>query len=217
MEIPVNQILQGDCLEIMKTFPDKSIDLVLTDPPYGMDYQSARRIDRYEKIENDAGIEWFPELAIEIMRVLKDDRHFYIFCNDYALSFFRQYMIDCGFNVKRALVWVKNNHTSGDLDGDYANKTEFILWGHKGRRLLNGGRDTNVVYGKREQTNFHPTQKPDDLMSYFIQKSTEREEIVLDMYVGVEGSTYTLLARLRRSSAPILIRKEDFSAENTSG
>ena len=36
MELPINQILQGDCLEIMKSFPDKSIDLVITDPPYGI-------------------------------------------------------------------------------------------------------------------------------------------------------------------------------------
>ena len=36
MKLPLNQIIQGDCLEVMKTFPDKSIDLVLTDPPYGI-------------------------------------------------------------------------------------------------------------------------------------------------------------------------------------
>ena len=35
-ELPVNQILLGDCLEVMKTFPDKSVDLIITDPPYGI-------------------------------------------------------------------------------------------------------------------------------------------------------------------------------------
>ena len=49
----INKIIQGDCLEIMKTFPDKSVDLIVTDPPYGIDYQSGRRHIKYEKIVGD--------------------------------------------------------------------------------------------------------------------------------------------------------------------
>src|SRR3990167_6244212 len=107
MEIPVNQILQGDCLEIMRGFPDKSIDLVLTDPPYGMDYQSSRRIDRYEKIVGDSDISWFVPFAKEVFRVMKDNRHIYIFCNDYAIS----------EDVDMPVIFhhPKYNHTSGDL------------------------------------------------------------------------------------------------------
>jgi len=49
MELPINQIICGDCLEVMKTFPDKSVDLVLTDPPYGISFQSARPSENRKK------------------------------------------------------------------------------------------------------------------------------------------------------------------------
>ena len=187
----MQKIIQGDCLEVMKTFPDKSFDLVLTDPPYGMSYQSSWRIEKYDKIEDDDNLDWFPNFIKETYRILRDNAHCYIFCNDYAISYFRNWMKEAGFEVKRALVWVKNNHTSGDLEGDYGNKTEFVVWGHKGRRTLNGNRDTNVLHAKREQTDYHPTQKPIDLMAKFIHKSSIENETVFDPYAG---SATTLLA-----------------------
>lgn len=139
LPIALNQIIHGDCLEVLKTFPDKSIDLVLTDPPYGMDYQSSWRTDKYEKIVGDISLDWLNPFLSEAYRVLKDDTHIYLFCNDFAISDFRNALESARFNVKWAIVWIKNNHTSGDLEGDYANKTEFIVWAHKGRRILNGG------------------------------------------------------------------------------
>jgi len=60
------QLIHGDCLEEMKSIPDGSVDMVLADPPYGIDYQSSRRTDKNQwkdKIENDKSpyIEWLPE------------------------------------------------------------------------------------------------------------------------------------------------------------
>lgn len=51
-------IKQGDCLELMKDISDKSIDMILTDPPYGMNFQSHRRKNIYEKIKNDENLEF---------------------------------------------------------------------------------------------------------------------------------------------------------------
>ena len=56
MNLPINQIIHGDCLEVMKGLPDGSVNAVITDPPYGITYQSARRTDaskRHKKIAND--------------------------------------------------------------------------------------------------------------------------------------------------------------------
>lgn len=70
----INKIFQGDCLEIMRQMPDKSFDLVLTDPPYGIDFQSAWRTDKSKwkpKIANDkAPFIWFLR---EVARLMKDD------------------------------------------------------------------------------------------------------------------------------------------------
>lgn len=198
MEEYLNQIICGDSLEIMKKLPDKCIDLVLTDPPYGMAYQSSRRTDKHEKIALDDNIDWFPSFANEIYRILKDDTHVYIFCNEYAISHFRDSLESAGFVNKRTLVWVKNNHTSGDLEGDYANKTEFVLYAHKGRRLLEGGRDTNVLNFSRVSSDNHPTEKPVDLCSYLLQKSTQPSEIVFDPFLG-SGTTAVASKQSKRN------------------
>ncbi len=201
------KIIQGDCLEVMKTFADKSFDLVLTDPPYGMDYQSSRRTDKYEKIAGDVSLEWLTPFLKEAYRVMKDNSHIYLFCNDFAISDFRKELGGVGFTPKRALVWVKNNHTSGDLEGDYGNKTEFVVWGHKGRRVLNGKRDTNVIHEKRQDTDYHPTQKPVDLMYYFLMKSTNEGDSVLDPFMG-SGTTLVAAKHLKRNCTGIEISEK---------
>lgn len=195
----MEKILQGDCLEVMKSLADESVDLVLTDPPYGMDYQSSWRTatKQFEKIQGDIDTAWFVPFAQEIYRVLKNDRHAYIFCNDYAISTFRDELEKIGFTNKRTLVWVKNNHTSGDLEGDYGNKTEFILYVQKGRRLLNGRRETNVLEYDRVACDLHPTQKPVDLCEFLIDKSTQEGETVLDPFCG-SGSVLEASKGLKR-------------------
>ena len=203
----INQVIQGDCLEVMKDIPNKSVDMILTDPPYGMNYQSSRRTatKQFAKITNDTNIDWFPEFIKECYRVLKDNSHIYIFCNDYNISKFRDLQEQAGFKNKRTLVWVKNNHTSGDLLGDYANKTEFINYAQKGRRLLNGGRDTNVLNFSRVSKLEHPTQKPVDLNEYLIKKSTNENDLILDPFAG-SGTTGVACKNLNRNY--ILIEKE---------
>lgn len=193
----LNQVIHGDCLEIIKSIPSESFDLTLSDPPYGMSYQSSRRTDKHEKIALDDSIEWFSTFAKELYRVMKNDTHIYIFCNEYAISHFRDDLEDAGFSNKRTLVWVKNNHTSGDLLGDYANKTEFILYAQKGRLLLNGSRDTNVLQFARVNTDNHPTEKPIDLCSYLIEKSSLRGQIVFDPFLG-SGTTAVASKNLGR-------------------
>ena len=70
------KLWHGDCLEVMKGLPDKSIDLVLTDPPFGMSFQSGHRIEKHNKIENDDNLDWLPEWAEQTARILKDDGFF---------------------------------------------------------------------------------------------------------------------------------------------
>ncbi len=198
--------IEGDCLEVMRGISDKSVDLICSDPPYGMSYQSAWRTatPQYDKIENDTSLEWLAPVLKEAFRVLKDDTHIYLFCNDYAISDFRKEMEAVGFIPKRTLVWVKNNHTSGDLNGDYGNKTEFILYAQKGRRFLNGNRDTNVIEESREASELHPTQKPVNLMMFLIEKSSNEGELVLDPFAG-SGTTLIAAKQLNRNAIGIEI------------
>ncbi len=176
----VNKILSGDCLEVLTRLPASSVDLILTDPPYGMNY----RPKTFGPIAFDKTTDWFPEFIREAHRVLKPDRHIYVFTNDHCIGPFRAALRAEGFTLKRTLVWVKDQHTMGDLKGDYANRTEFVLFGHKGRRTLHGNRESNVLFFPRVVHRSHPTEKPADLMRFLIEKSTSEGELVLDPFAG---------------------------------
>jgi len=60
----INKVIQGDCLEVMKDIPDKSVDLVVTDPPYNMDYSGRGKVNKFEgfnndKLDEEEHSEWF--------------------------------------------------------------------------------------------------------------------------------------------------------------
>lgn len=170
----------------MFSIPDESVDLILTDPPYGMQYRSPKW---RRPMVGDDNLAWFEPMIQEAYRVLKPNSHIYLFCNDHGLCTFREKLQEAGFKVKRLLVWVKDQHTSGDLRGDYASRTEFILFAQKGRRLLNGKRDTNVLFFKRAgKKRVHPTEKPEDLLRFLIEKSSSPGDLVLDPFAG-SGTT----------------------------
>lgn len=69
-----NKIINADCMDILKQLPDKSIDLILTDPPYGINFLS-NRTDNHRKIENDKYEDFsklYPEWLKEFKRVITD-------------------------------------------------------------------------------------------------------------------------------------------------
>jgi len=175
----------------------ESVDLVLTDPPYGMGYRSNMRIarERFDAIDNDASFD--PEFTLrwmrECYRLLKNDRHLYAFCSDHHLGEFRTAVAGAGFAPKRTLVWIKSRKAGGvmgDLDADYAHQTEFILFAHKGRRDLFHGRHANVIEAGKvpPQQMQHPTQKPTGLLRPLVLNSTHHDEVILDPFAG-SGST----------------------------
>jgi site-specific DNA-methyltransferase (adenine-specific) len=101
------------------------------------------------------------------------------------------------FKLKNILIWVKNNTSMGDLYGSYAPKYEMILFGVKGKRKLIDGRDPDILTFKRTNNVFHPTQKPVDLLEYFIKKSSVKNDIILDPFMG-SGSTGVACANTKR-------------------
>lgn len=199
------EVVHWDCLEVMKDMEDNSIDLVLTDPPYWMCYLSSRRTNKHDKIQDDDNLERVPEFMENIYRVMKEDTHAYIFCNDYWIQTFREEAKKAWFTPKRTLVWIKNNHTSGDLEGDYANITEFCIFLQKWRKKLNGGRDRNTLYFDREECNDHPTVKSKEMMKYLLEKSSNKWNKVLDCFAW-SWTTWVACKEIWRDC--ILIEKE---------
>lgn len=167
----------------IKRIENNTIDLVVTDPPYGMDYQSNHRKVKHKSIKNDTNLDWLGGWVKELKRVCKDEAHLYIFCSWHHIDKFKQ-EVGALFNVKNILIWEKNNTGMGDLEGDYAPKYEMILFCSNGQKKLNGGRDSNILKAKRTGNVNHPTQKPTELISYLVEKSSNKGDLVLDTFAG---------------------------------
>ena len=138
-------LMQGDCLELMKTIPDGSIDMVLTDPPYGMNFQSNRSKSgpRYDKIKQDDKVD--PRWIAESFRVLKVGGGFASFCDWRTSCVWREQIEDAGFTLKSQVIWNRLHHGMGDLKGAFAPMHDVIWYASKGRRVFSNGRPKSVI------------------------------------------------------------------------
>lgn len=173
LEKYLNKITHGDCLEVMKELPANCIGIVVTDPPYGMNFQSNYRQVLHETIQNDNNLDWLPEWCKELARIIKKDAHLYIFCSWHKVEIFKT-ELEKHIPVKNILIWCKNNTGMGDLAGDYAPQYEMCIFCNPGGRPLNGKRDSVLLRFARTNNGLHPTQKPNDLIRYLIQKSAQQ-------------------------------------------
>jgi DNA modification methylase len=208
-EIELNQVYQRDCIDGLRLIPDESIDLVVADPPYGIDFNSNFR--KKSELKTTSGIfndgkdnnDFLAEVLTEIYRVLKPNSHVYWFTR-WDRIHLQQPLIEQHFKLKNSLVWMKNNWSMGDLTGAYAGQYESILFAQKGRRAL------NEVDGKRRHTDIlqfdrispnklrHSHEKPEDLIEFLIRKSSDEGEIVLDPFCG-SGTTAVCARKLNRN------------------
>lgn len=184
----------GDCLELMKDIPNESIDLIVTAPPYLIKYKTNRRKNKEHdfcsEILNDDNYDLISNYIKECFRILKNDTAMYMFCNCDRVDYFKQELEKTGFNIKNMIIWVKNNHTAGDLKAQFGKQYEIIFLVNKGRSLFNGKRITDVwnfdkVSGNKQ---VHQNQKPLDLLEQCILKHSKENDIVFDGFMG-SGST----------------------------
>ena len=143
--------------------------------------------NRYKKIKNDENLDWLDNFIDEIYRVAKNNTAHYMFCSFHNIDIFKQ-TIQKKFTVKNIITWIKNQSSLGDLKGNFASKTEFIIFFQKGRRLINGKRDPNVFEYKKTGNKLHPTQKPVDMTEYMLSKFGDEGDIILDPFMG-SGTT----------------------------
>lgn len=181
------EIINEDWQIAIQQLANNCVDLVVTDPPYGMEFQSNFRKTKHKSIQNDDNLDWLGGWVKELKRVCKDEAHLYIFCSWHNIDKFKA-EVGAYFNVKNILIWEKNNTGMGDLEGDYAPKYEMILFCSNGQKKLNGGRDSNILKARRTGNENHPTEKPINLISYLIEKSSNKGDLVLDTFGGSCGT-----------------------------
>lgn len=119
----INKIYNEDCLIGITKIEDKSIDLIVTDPPYLISYKSNHRKNKEHKfckvIQGDNDPETIKKYIKECYRILKDNKAMYIFCSTKTVDFFKQELEKSNFKIKNIIVWKKNNWTAGDLQAQF--------------------------------------------------------------------------------------------------
>ena len=206
--LKLNSVNQGDCLEVMKGIPDKSIDSIIVDPPYGIDYQSAWSSDRTrwkKKILNDKTpfITW----TDEAFRILKDDSGLLCFTRWDTEQQFRDALTKSGFKCKQQIIWDKVVHGMGDLKGNFASQHENIIFATKGRFIFKGKRPKSIFRFQRVTPYklVHPNEKPIELLEALVNAITIENDLVLDCFAGA-GTTGVACKNLNRNY--ILIEQE---------
>lgn len=195
-----SSVIFGDCVEIIELLDDNSIDCCLTDPPYGIDFQSARRTDRSlwkPKIQNDS--EPFTDWIAPLYRKMKDGGRLLCFYRWDVQDAFLDEIVSAGFTVKSQIVWDKRVHGMGDLRGEFAPQHELIMYATKGRYEFPDKRPTTVYRSQRcdPQKMIHPNEKPVGLLKDLINDITSERELIFDPFGG-SFSTYVASISLNR-------------------
>ena len=195
VEIGACTLYRGDCRDVLPLLP--RADAVVTDPPYGISY-----VTNHRKVSKTPGMlqgDDIPPLDTVqgMVSLIKTGGAIYICTRMDVAEQWRVALASSGAINKTAIVWDKTNHTAGDLDGDYGAQTELILFAHKGRHLLRGGRDVNLWRIPRPEAGDHPTPKPVGLMGRAIRNSSDAGGTILDPFMG-SGTTGVACVKLGR-------------------
>ena len=200
---PSSRIFLRDCVEGMKELPDGCVDLIVSDPPYLINYKTNHRKDKDHEfctpIQNDNNPDLIREYMKECYRILKPDTAFYCFTSERTAGFFKETAQKAGFRCKNSIIWVKNEWTAGDLQAAFGFQYEVILLFNKGRAFLQGKRTGDVwnvprVAGKQQ---VHQNQKPVELIQKCIEYHSKPGDVVFDGFMG-SGTTAVAATRCGR-------------------
>ena len=193
MEELLNKIHNVDCFDLFKMLPDKSIDLVVIDPPYNLAYNGRGKVNSFEvfagdKMELGDYAEFMYNVFKECYRVLRDDTAIYCFIDYRKYPLFYE-LVGKDFDIKNCLVMDKGSIGMGQ---HYRFQHEFCIYAIKGKHKLRlEKKNVSDVWNFKRQcgaTSIHPTQKDVEVLKKIIQYSSDKGQIVLDCFSG-SGST----------------------------
>ena len=188
------EIWLGDARDVLPQYATESIDLIVTDPPYGVGWQSNQRAEKFDKLIGDgaADRDAVREVIRNCVRLVGQDRHLYVFGPTDVLD---------GQKVSEvvSLIWDKGMHGSGNLTSPWAPAHEPINFctskhrhaGQAGKSVLPTRLRKGSVLRHTRPTGRkvrHPSEKPLTLLRELIESSSRAGELVLDPFSG-SGST----------------------------
>ena len=186
------RLILGDAREVLPTLD--GLSALVTDPPYGMSFRSNHRAERHDAIANDETDE-----LLQWACRLEPSHSAYIFCrwdNLFAVP-----------KPKSVVTWVKNNWSMGDLEHEHARQTEMALFYPGPLHDFPSGRPTDMIRAPRTGNEFHPTEKPVDLMGVVVGWT---RGTVVDPFAG-SGTTGVAAVRAGRDFIGIELHEPYFA------
>lgn len=188
--------------DVKKLVGGVKCDLLLTDPPYNVDYSSkdygwdkASKTRKYNQISNDKMTpDEFYEFLLSVFKNAKDNlktgASFYIWFSDLATVEFNNAANEAGLLVKETLIWEKNNIVLGRQDYQHKHEPCLYGWVEGGSHSWYSDRKQTTVmhFDKPQRSDLPPTMKPVALFDYQIKNSTKSGDTVLDLFGG-SGTT----------------------------
>ena len=198
-----HRLMCGDSTsdDVAKLMADQKADLLVTDPPYNVDYEGGTGMKIQNDSMSDSSFRKFLTDAFEnAVNSMKAGASFYIFHADSEGYNFRGACKDVGLQVRQCLIWLKNSIVMGRQD--YQWKHEPCLYGWKdgaGHSWQADRKQSTILeFDRPTKSDLHPTMKPVNLIAYLIRNSSKQEDIILDLFGG-SGSTLMACEQLNRT------------------
>lgn len=184
-EYKPNNIYNVDCYEAIKKIPDKSIDLTLTDIPYGEVNRKSNGLRKLDKENADIVTFNIAELVNTLCKKTKGS--IYIFCGTEQVSEIRKLMVLNGMST-RLCIWEKTNPSPMNGQHIWLSGIECCVYGKFKNAVFNEHCKNTVFRFPNGRSKIHPTEKPLKLIEYLINVSSNEGDIVLDPFLG-SGTT----------------------------
>jgi len=198
-----HRMLCGDATNkenLKKLMGQEKANLVVTDPPYNVDFESASGL----KIKNDkqSSEKFYNFLLFSFKNMaqhLAEGASAYVFHADTEGLNFRKAFIDAGFHLSGVCIWAKNSFVMGRSPYQWCHEPILYGWLKTGRHKWYAGRSESTIwhYDKPKKNSEHPTMKPIPLLCYPIKNSSAVNSIILDSFAG-SGSTLMACEQMKR-------------------
>lgn len=196
------KLIHGDCLEEMRKMPDKSVDLVLTDPPYGIGVAKTGFVGgcKLAPVKDYGKQKWDNKIPDknyfnEMKRISKNQ-----------IIFGGNYFVEYLYNSSCWIVWDKNRSEANFADCELA-WTSFKSPVKRVRFKWDGMLQGNM---KEKEKRYHPTQKPVSMLAWIIRKYSDKNDVICDPFLG-SGSTAIACKQEKRNFIGIEINEEYYN------
>jgi len=201
--LELNKVYHGDCLEVMKDMENDSVDVTLTDIPYGVVNRSSNGLRDLDKGNADVFTLDMDEMLDEILRVTRGQ--IIIFCGREQFSNIYEFFAN-EKGTTRSIVWEKTNPSPMNGQYVYLSGVEFAVWFKpRGRKVFNAHCKNTVLRHSNGTRKVHPTQKNIELFKELILDNSNEDEVIFDPFLG---SGTTAVAAINTNRNFIGIEKE---------